>query len=235
MKKIGFIGATDKTDLIVYVAKVLELLGKKVLVVDTTIMQKTKYVVPSISPTKAYITDFDRVDYAVGFDSSENLARYLGLKENEKIDDLNYDYMLIDIDREDIIDNFEIEEYGKNYFVTTFDIYSLRRGIEILKNVSGSFNLSKILLNYDIKKEDEEYLNYLTMDSKVIWDEFTIYIPLLDENQRQIEDNQRVYKARIRRLIPEYQEGIIYIVQNILGDISVNKIKKTIKEKENDS
>ena len=235
MKKIGFIGATDKTDLIVYVAKVLELLGKKVLVVDTTIMQKTKYVVPSISPTKAYITDFDRVDYAVGFDSSENLARYLGLKENEKIDDLNYDYMLIDIDREDIIDNFEIEEYGKNYFVTTFDIYSLRRGIEILKNVSGSFNLSKILLNYDIKKEDEEYLNYLTMDSKVIWDEFTIYIPLLDENQRQIEDNQRVYKARIRRLIPEYQEGIIYIVQNILGDISVNKIRKMIKERENDS
>ena len=235
MKKIGFIGATDKTDLIVYVAKVLELLGKKVLVVDTTIMQKTKYVVPSISPTKAYITDFDRVDYAVGFDSSENLARYLGLKENEKIDDLNYDYMLIDIDREDIIDNFEIEEYGKNYFVTTFDIYSLRRGIEILKNISGSFNLSKILLNYDMKKEDEEYLNYLTMDSKVIWDEFTIYIPLLDENQRQIEDNQRVYKARIRRLIPEYQEGIIYIVQNILGDLSVNKIRKMIKERENDS
>ncbi len=235
MKKIGFIGATDKTDLIVYVAKVLELLGKKVLVVDTTIMQKTKYVVPSISPTKAYITDFDRVDYAVGFDSSENLARYLGLKENEKIDDLNYDYMLIDIDREDIIDDFEIEEYGKNFFVTTFDIYSLRRGIEILKNVSGNYNLSRILLNYDMKKEDEEYLNYISMDSKVIWDEFTIYIPLLDENQKQIEDNQRVYKARIRRLIPEYQEGIIYIVQNILGDISVNKIRKIVKERESDS
>ena len=234
MKKVGFIGATDKTDLIVYVARVLELLGKNVLVVDTTIMQKTKYVVPSISPTRAYITDFDGVDYAVGFESAEDLARYIGLKENEKIDNLNYDYMLIDIDRENVIDSFEIEEFGKNFFVTSFDIYSLRRGIEILKNLSTNLHLSKILMNYNIKKEDEEYLNYLSMDSKAIWDEFSIYIPLLDENQKQIEDNQRVYKAKIRRLISEYQEAIIYIVQNILEDISVNKIRKTIREKENE-
>lgn len=233
MKKIGFIGATDKTDLIVYVAKTLELLGKKVIVVDTTIMQKTKYVVPSISPTKTYITDFDNVDYAVGFESAEDLARYLGIKENEKLDDLNYDYMLIDIDREKTIDSFEIESIGKNYFVTAFDIYSLRRGIEILKNLSQSFKLSRVLMNYDIKKEDEEYLNYLSMDTKVEWDNFTIYIPLLDENQRQIEDNQRVYKAKIKRLIPEYQEGIMYIVQNILGDINIKKIRKFIKEREN--
>ena len=233
MKKIGFIGATDKTDLIVYVAKTLELLGKKVIVVDTTIMQKTKYVVPSISPTKTYITDFDNVDYAVGFESAEDLARYLGIKENEKLDDLNYDYMLIDIDREKTIDSFEIESIGKNYFVTAFDIYSLRRGIEILKNLSQSFKLSRVLMNYDIKKEDEEYLNYLSMDTKVEWDDFTIYIPLLDENQRQIEDNQRVYKAKIKRLIPEYQEGIMYIVQNILGDINIKKIRKFIKEREN--
>lgn len=234
MKKVGFIGATDKTDLIVYVARALELLGKSVLVVDTTIMQKTKYVVPSISPTKAYITDFDGVDYAVGFESAEDLARYIGLKENEKIDNLNYDYMLIDIDRENVIDSFEIEEFGKNFFVTSFDIYSLRRGIEILKNLSTNLHLSKILMNYNIKKEDEEYLNYLSMDSKAIWDEFSIYIPILDENQKQIEDNQRVYKAKIRRLISEYQEAIIYIVQNILEDISVNKIRKTIREKENE-
>jgi len=234
MKKVGFIGATDKTDLIVYVARVLDLLGKSVLVVDTTIMQKTKYVVPSISPTRAYITDFDGVDYAVGFESAEDLARYIGLKENEKIDNLNYDYMLIDIDRENVIDSFEIEEFGKNFFVTSFDIYSLRRGIEILKNLSTNLHLSKILMNYNIKKEDEEYLNYLSMDSKAIWGEFSIYIPLLDENQKQIEDNQRVYKAKIRRLISEYQEAIIYIVQNILEDISVNKIRKTIREKENE-
>ena len=230
MKKVGFIGATDKTDLIVYLAKVLEDLGKRVLVVDTTITQKTKYVVPSISPTKTYITDFNNVDYAIGFQNIEDIARYLGLKENEKVDNLNYDYMLIDIDNEQKIEDFEIEEVGKNYFVTTFDIYSLKRGIEILKNIPLNMNLSKILLNYNIKKEDEDYLNYLSLDTKVVWTDFSIYIPLLDENEQLIQDNQRVYRARLKRLIPEYQEAIIYITQNIVEDLSVGKIKKMIKE-----
>lgn len=233
MIKVGFIGATDKTDLIVYVAKVLELMGKSVLVIDTTIMQKTKYVVPSISPTKSYVTYFDNVDYAVGFESEEDLTGYLGLKDGENLEKLNYDYVLIDIDNEKMIDSFGIEEKGKNYFVTAFDIYSLKKGMEILSHLSINLNLSKILMNYNIKKEDEEYLNYLSMDKKVVWNDFTIYVPLIDLNQREIEDNQRVYKARIKRLIPEYQDGIIYIAQNIVNDISVNRIKKIIKEKEN--
>ncbi|MBR0427508.1 MAG: hypothetical protein IJK18_04855 [Clostridia bacterium] len=230
MKKIGFIGATDKTDLIVYVAKVLEQIGKKVIVVDTTIMQKTKYVVPSIDPTKSYITDFDNVDYAIGFENIQDMIRYLGIREINDIDNLDYDYMLIDIDKETMIDNFGIEEAEKNFFVTAFDIYSLKRGVEILNNLTTNLQLSKILINYDMKKEDEEYLNYLSIDTKTIWDEFTIYVPRLDENQIQIEDNQRIYKARIKKLVPEYQESILYIVQNIVGDISVNKLRKIIKE-----
>ena len=233
MKKVGFIGATDKTDLIVYIARTLELIGKNVLVVDTTIMQKTRYVVPSIRPTRAYSTDFDNVDYAIGFDSERDLTRYLGMKDGEKLDKTNYDYVLIDIDQEEMIDKFEIDETGKNFYVTSFDIYSLKRGIDLLNSLSSNLKLSKILMNYNMKKEDEEYLNYLTMDTRVTWNDFTIYVPLVDDNQKQIEDNQRVYKARIKRLIPEYQESIIYTVQNIVEDISTNKIKKIIKEKEN--
>ena len=230
MKKVGFIGAADKTDLIVYVAKVLEDLGKRVLVVDTTITQKTKYVVPSISPTRTYITDFNNVDYAIGFQNIEDIVRYLGLKENERIENLNYDYMLIDIDEASKIEEFNLDEVGKNFFVTTFDIYSLKRGIEILRNCPLNLNLAKVLINFNIKKEDEDYLNYLTMDTRAVWNDFSVYIPLLDENEELIQDNQRVYRARLKRLIPEYQEGIIYIVQNIIGDLSVGKIKKMIRE-----
>ena len=233
MKKVGFIGASDKTDLIVYIAKILELTGKNVLVVDTTIMQKTRYVVPAINPTRTYITDFDNIDYAIGFESEQDLTRYLGMKDGEGLDATDYDFVLIDIDKEETIEQFEMEnETCKNFYVTSFDIYSLKRGMEILEGLSLNVKLSKILMNYNMKKEDEEYLNYLTMDKRVTWDDFTIYVPLLDENRKLIEDNQRVYKARIKRLVPEYQDSIIYIAQNIIEDISANKIKKIIKEKE---
>ena len=54
MKKVSFIGSYDKIDLIVYIAKVLVATGKKVIVIDSTILQKAKYIVPVIKPTKAY-------------------------------------------------------------------------------------------------------------------------------------------------------------------------------------
>ena len=58
MKKIGFVGAFDKTDLIVQAAKILTVLGNRVLVLDTTITQKVKYIIPVINPTVSYVTEF---------------------------------------------------------------------------------------------------------------------------------------------------------------------------------
>ena len=58
-------GAYDKTDIILYIAKIISLIGKKVLVIDSTINQKAKYVVPVINPTKSYITEFEGMDIAV--------------------------------------------------------------------------------------------------------------------------------------------------------------------------
>ena len=69
MEKIGFIGAYDKTDLILYIARTLVAMGKKVLVVDSTITQKAKYVVPVINPTTTYVTEFEEIDIAVGFEN----------------------------------------------------------------------------------------------------------------------------------------------------------------------
>ena len=77
MKKIGFIGAVDKIDLILYVAKLLEETKKKVLVVDATILQKAKYIVPAIFPTKSYVTDFNGIDVAVGFDGLDDIENYI--------------------------------------------------------------------------------------------------------------------------------------------------------------
>ncbi len=41
MKKIGFIGAYDKIDLMMYIGKILTTLKQKVLIVDATIIRKS--------------------------------------------------------------------------------------------------------------------------------------------------------------------------------------------------
>ena len=77
MKKIGFIGAYDKTDLMLYVAKILATLKKKVLIVDNTITQKSRYIVPTMNPVVKYITDFEDIDIAVGFTDEEDIKKIL--------------------------------------------------------------------------------------------------------------------------------------------------------------
>ena len=54
MKRVGFIGAYNKTDMIIYIAKMLSIADKKVLIIDATTEQKAKYIVPTINPTFCY-------------------------------------------------------------------------------------------------------------------------------------------------------------------------------------
>lgn len=81
MKKIGFIGAYDKTDLILYVAKTAAEANKKVLIVDATVLQKARYIVPCIAPSKYYITEYENFDVAVGFNNLDEIKKYLSVDE----------------------------------------------------------------------------------------------------------------------------------------------------------
>lgn len=227
MEKVGFIGACDKSDLIMYVARTLYYLEKNVLVIDATLQQKTKFLVPVINPTKSYITTYENIDFAVGFEDMKEISKYMGLED----ENLQYDYVLIDIDDEKGLKGFGLEDKANNnYFVTTYDMYSLIKGVKLLSGLEESMKLTKILCNYNITAEDEEYLDYLTLDCKVLWNEMNIYMPRIFSDYHILEENQRVYKLRLKKLSTEYQEGIYFIVQNILKEKNITKIKKSIKE-----
>ena len=103
MKNIGFIGAYDKTDLLLNIAKILTTMNFKVLVVDSTINQKARYVVPAIDPTVSYITSFEDIDVAIGFNNLLEIQRYAGTTG-----ELQYDIALIDCDTIERIEAFEL-------------------------------------------------------------------------------------------------------------------------------
>lgn len=227
METIGFIGSYDKTDLIIYVAKVLTTLGKKVLVIDNTITQKAKYIVPVINPTKAYVTEFEKIDVAVGLSSFEEIKNYLGIPQEKE---LEYDICLVDVDSNPNFENFHIQDSKKNYFVTSFDLYSLKKGIEIISNLKQSVQLTKILYAQDILKEEDDYLNYISLGTKVIWNEdYIVYIPFDNGDQSIIIQNQRVSKIGIRKLSNQFKDGLYYIVVDILGEDKGSEVKKAFK------
>ena len=196
MKKIGFIGAYDKTDFILYIAKFLITMGKTVLFIDTTITQKAKYVVPVINPTTTYFTEYESIDVAVGFKKWEEIKEYLGLENDEKI---NYDYIFIDVDSPDVFNNFKMSEANLNYFVTSFDLYSLKKGLEILSGLEAITKMKKVLFSKEINQDDDEYLNFLSLRYKIEWDKDKIYFPLEQGDQSVIIENQRVAKIKKRK------------------------------------
>lgn len=227
METIGFIGSYDKTDLIIYVAKVLVTTGKKVLVIDNTVTQKAKYIVPVINPTKAYVTEFEKIDVSVGFSNFEEIKKYLGIPEDKEME---YDYCLIDIDRNENFEKFDMKKAKRNYFVTSFDLYSLKRGIEIINDFTEPVELTKILYSKDILKEEDDYLNYVSLGTKAIWnEEFRVYIPFDNGDQNIIFENQRVEKISIRKLSSLYRDGLYYIAQDILEKSEEVELKKAFK------
>lgn len=226
MKKIGFIGAYDKTDLIIYVAKILETLNQKVLVIDATINQKARYVVPVISPTTEYVTEYEDIDIAVGFSNEESIKRYLGLADDQEME---YDMVLVDTDNYKGFEEFQLKDAQKNYFVTSFDVYSLKKGLEIINNLEEPVSLTKVLFSKEMLKEEDDYLNFLSLGCKVIWNEYRIYFPIENGDLSVIYENQRVAKVKFKKLSVQYKDGLAYIAEEILGDANEARVRKAIK------
>jgi hypothetical protein len=227
MEIVGFVGSYDKIDLIIYVAKVLATAGKKVLVVDSTLMQKAKYIVPVINPTKAYVTEFEQVDVSVGFNNFEEIKKYLGVPDGKE---LEYDYCLVDVDSNENFERFGADKAKKNYFVTSFDLYSLKKGLEIINSFKEPVKLTKIIYSKDILKEEDDYLNYISLGANVIWNEnYRVYIPFDNGDQNIIIENQRVAKIGIKKLSAQYRESLYYIATDIVGEENENEVKKAFK------
>ncbi len=226
MKEIGFIGAYDKTDLMLYIAKILTTLKKKVLVIDATINQKARYIVPVINPTVKYVTEFEGIDIAVGFEDISDIKKYLGLSDEQEME---YDIIFVDTDNTKGFNTFKLEEANKNYFVTSFDNYSLKKGLEVISELKNPISLTKILFASEMLKEEDDYLNFLSLGYKVIWNEYRVYFPLENGDLNVIYENHRVAKIKFKKLSIQYKDGLAYLAEEILGNISESNVRRAIK------
>ena len=240
MRRVGFIGAFDKANFIMYIAKILEILNYNVLVVDTSCLQKMKYIIPSVNPTKSYITNFENIDFAIGFNNWEEIEKYLGIKFDSNDEEINnkktqdnkntYDYILIDIDSPETLESFDAIQMDKKYFVTSFDVYSLKQGLNIFCQAEKEFKLTKIMFSYEATKENEEYLNFVSLEYNVEWNEYAMYFQILGEDNKVFEENQRMEKIRFKRLSLGYKESLAYVIQDIDKNENIAKIRKAMKD-----
>lgn len=227
MKKVGFIGVYDKTDLILDISKLLTRNGKKVLFIDSTKDQKAKYIVPNILPTVSYVTTFEDIDVAIGFENIEQIAHYLGVDtENE----FEYEYIFLDTDNFDGVRDFEALSFDKLYYVTSFDGYSLRKGIELLKEINLPLKMTRLFFTKEMLKEEDEYFNYLTLELKEEWTDNKLYFLLENGDLAVHMENHRLQCIKLKKLSNEYRENIVYIVRELCSGLDEKMLRKMTKE-----
>ncbi len=222
MKKVAFVGGYDKIDMVLYVAKILSTLGKKILVVDGTIAQKARYLVPTLTPTLTYITTNDGVDYAIGFDSMEKLRGYIGGNPD-------YDFIFFDIDSKSRYRGFELIPEDKHYITTSFDLYSLRKAVEVLKAVEMKTPITKVYFTRTITEDKDRYLRMLLKDCNVALVKDPIIFPTDLADIEAIQKNQRDNIIRYKPLSSKYLTALLYITEDLSGE-SANSIKRAIRD-----
>jgi len=223
LRKIGFIGAYDKTNMIIYVSKIFTEAGLKVLIVDTTILQKTRYTVPSIAPSRCYVTSYEGMDIAVGFETLDEIRNYTGVQ------DFDYDLILIDIDQNENLAKMEMQTADINYFVTAFDDYSIRRGLEVIGKKELKLKMRKILFSKHMEKEEDEYLNFLSFYYSVDWGKEKIYFPFEAGDESIIIENQRAARISFKELSLVYKDGLMTLAGQIAPEIKNGEIKRMFK------
>lgn len=147
MHNILFLGACDKGGLLLWLGKILSSAGKKVLIIDGTVLQKYQFAVPELSggglKGGSRVIEFDGFDVASGFEHSfkngaavhESLESFFQ-SNNEQY--TSYDFVLLDVDHTDTLEASLLTAWGgvSHYaLVTNSERYTIQRNAELLQKL----------------------------------------------------------------------------------------------------
>ena len=115
------------------------------------------------------------------------------------------------------------------FFATGFDLYTLKKGLEILYGLNQPVPMTKMLFANKVLKQDNEYLDFLAKDVKIVWNENIISILTSDTDNLVFAENQRVERLKYKNLSANFKESLATIVMTIVPGIKINEVVKVLK------
>ncbi len=235
MSVIGLVGYMDKYDFAINLAKTINIMDKSVLVVDATLDQKLKYVVPALGNIgRAYVTQYNNIDFAVGFNSMHDIENYM-IEQGINIG--LYDYILIDIDSPKGYEFFRTRGIDKTYFFIDTTVLSIAKNKELIKALrvynqqEESLKLTKVWFKAFMSRASETYFNEQIKEYNVSWIEPEYEIP--DDTQDKIAnvDSQLSGIISIKKHSKMYISSIADITSEIIDDVTSKEVRNRIKRR----
>lgn len=235
MKVIGLIGYVDKYDFAINLAKSINIMDKSVLVVDATADCKLKYVIPSLDNIgKAYVTQYNNIDFAVGFDSMYDVENYMC---EQSINIGLYDYIIIDIDSPKTYEFFRTRGIDKTYFFIHTDVLAVAKNKDIIKAIKvynpdeESTKMTKVIFKDYMSRTAEDYFEKQIEAYNIKWDE-NLYEMFMDERDKVVNtDSEFSGLIDLKKHTVAYLNVIAEITANVLEDVSHKDVLKQIKRR----
>ncbi len=235
MQVIGLIGYVDKHDFALNMLRVINIMDRSVLLIDGTFDKKYKYVIPAIDAnSKAYITQYSDVDFAVGFDNYEEFETYA---QEHGVDIEKYDYVIMDIDSAETYKKFARKEFTKKYMFIDTNILSVAKNKEIVKTIRESMpdvelRFTKVLYKAYLSRASENYIENQLSLYNVIWQD-EVYEIMIDEQDRMVAiDSQFSGIIQTRKHTKMYLLALVQLVSALLEE-DPKKVLKKVKRRRN--
>jgi len=234
MKVVGLLGYMEKVDLMTSLAKTIQMMGKAVLVVDATSDQKYKYVIPALDVIeKAYVTQFDSVDYAVGFESLNDVENYL---TQQKINIGLYDYIFIDIDNPKTYEFFRSRAFNKTYLIMDTSMLGYKKNLEIINSLKiysvdeQDSKITRILYRGYMTRASEKYLEQKFNAIECKWDEREYEIVESEQDMMLYLDFQISGIIQIKKHSRMFRTTMTDMVIQIMEEVNASDVNKAIKK-----
>ena len=238
MQVIGLIGYVDKYDIIMNLAKSINIMDKSVLVVDATLDRKLKYIVPALDNIgRAYVTQYNNIDFAVGFDSMHDVENYMA---EQSINIALYDYVLIDMDSARSYEFFRTRGFDKVYYFNDTSVLSVAKNKEIIKAMriysneeDSKLEMTKIMYRSYISRAANDYFEQKIKDYDVVWKEPDYEFPLEEQDKLVDIDSQFSGIIDTRKHTKLYITTLADLTAEIIGDVNAKKVLTQIKRRKN--
>ena len=241
MKSIGFISQMDNNGIVLCIARLIAGFGKKTIIVDATSAQRTRYTIPTLfsaSRQEQAVIQYDSIDVAIGFNNILELKKYL-LTKGEDFND--FEYVIINTDREEMCEEFDIKNANKIFFTSTYDKYELNRGVELLKYVCATkrredtqamLEVNKVLVYTEIRSQADHYIESLTGELPISWQGSDINLSYEEGDWSAFIQNQYSNKIEFKYLSKHTRDGIAEAVTRITDEPKdrVLKVMKTVEK-----
>lgn len=212
MKKIVFLGAPDKSHLLLILGKLLAVTGQKVIVVDSTLRQGMQGYIPD-SEAHLSIREFEGVDVALGFVTLAQLERHL---------QESYDVLLLDTDHTEFVKGRDLSAYDKRVWCCSYGRLHLQRNAELMQRLclheaeGRPLSFNKMLTQLVPVSITEAYLDELLDMQHIQWEDAAFRFAL-DERNTSVElDNQHHSRLDVRRLTGSYRRTVLDMVKHLL-------------------